>query len=465
MRPPKFFGFQILNFQFRFWVFAMRSFELTPTKLVYGGDALGHHAGRTVLVPRVLPGERAEVEAVRTAKGITHARPLRILQASPQRVEPPCPYFGRCGGCHYQHLEPEFQSTTKREILRETLRRLGGIDWKGDIPLHSGPPWNYRNQAQFKVAQVPGGRVELGFFEAHSHRVFPVDACLIVSPRLNAALEELRRPEWARGLAGLREIDVVADDRDEEVMITLQIEGGAIVAEQFAQDLLKRIPGAVSVAIESGGAGTGRSLDSGQDACPTSSPTRVLGKPALHYTVGGLRYRLSPGSFFQVSRYLTPALVQSVTGDQRGALALDLYAGVGLFSLPLARSFERVVAAEANPLAASDLKANAEAQGLSNLFAASETTYDFLRRFGQVGPDLAVLDPPRSGVDAGSLKLLAALGPLRIHYLSCSPPTLARDLKALAARGYRLESLELFDLFPQTYHIEALAKMTATSRR
>jgi 23S rRNA (uracil1939-C5)-methyltransferase len=448
------------------------SFELTPTKLVYGGDALGHHAGRTVLVPRVLPGERAEVDEVRTAKGVTHARPLRILQASPQRVGPPCPYFGRCGGCQYQHLGAELQSASKQEILRETLRRLGGIDWKGDIPLRSGPLWNYRNQAQFKLAQYPGGRVELGFFEAQSHRVHPLDACLIVSPRLNAVLEELRRPEWAAGLAGLREIDVVADDRDEEVMITLQIEGGATVAEQFAQNLLERIPGAVCVALDSGRAGAGRSLDSGRDpdrsgqaAGPTASRTRVLGKPALHYTVGGFRYRVSPGSFFQVSRFLTPALVESVTGGQKGDLALDLYAGVGLFSLPLARSFQRVVAAEANPIAAADLKANAEAHGLSNLFAAGETTYDFLRRFAQVEPDLVVMDPPRAGVDAGSLKLLAALRPRRMHYLSCSPPTLARDLKALATYGYHLESLELFDVFPQTYHIEALAQLTATSRR
>jgi len=437
----------------------MRSFELTPTKLVYGGDALGHHAGRTVLVPRVLPGERAEVEEVRRAKGVTHARPLRILQPSPRRVDPPCPYFGRCGGCHYQHLEPELQSKTKQEILRETLRRLGGIDWKADIPLHSGPPWNYRNQAQFKVAQYPGGRVELGFFEAQSHRVFPVDACLIVSPRVNAVLEELRRPEWAAGLAALREIDVVADDRDQDVMITLQIEGGATVAEQFAQMLLERVPGAVSVAFEPGGAGAGRSLDSGRDARATANQARVLGKSALHYTVGDIRYRLSPGSFFQVSRYLTPALVESVTGDQKGDLALDLYAGVGLFSLPLARGFERVVGAEANPIAASDLEANAEAHGLTNLFAARQTTYDFLRRFAQVGPDLVVLDPPRAGVDADSLKLLAALRPRRIHYLSCGPPTLARDLKALAAHGYQLESIELFDVFPQTYHIEALAKL------
>jgi 23S rRNA (uracil1939-C5)-methyltransferase len=186
----------------------------------------------------------------------------------------------------------------------------------------------------------------------------------------------------------------------------------------------------------------------------------VLGKPALNYSVGGFNYRVSPGSFFQASRFLRLELVTSVTGEERGELALDLFAGVGLFSLPLARRFNRVVAAEANLTSASDLKANAEANGLANLRAAGETTYDFLRRFAQAEPDLVVMDPPRGGVDAGSLKLLAALRPRKIHYLSCSPPTLARDLNFLVGHAYQLDSIEMFDSFPQTYHIESLAKLT-----
>jgi len=417
-------------------------FEFSPAKLIYGGDALGYHAGRTVLVPRVLPGERVEVEEIRTAKGVVRARPLRILQAVPQRVDPPCPFFGRCGGCHYQHLSPQVQSTSKREILRETLRRIGSIDWAGEIPLRAGPPWNYRNQAQIKVARRPDGQVELGFFESQSHRVYPIDNCLILSPRLNAVLGELRRPEWALGLASLREIDLVADERDEEVMIALQGVAAGAEAEQVGHNLLARIPGAVCVALVS------------KNQC------RVLGRPALHYTVGGIRYRVSPGSFFQVSRFLVLDLVTSVTGEERGELALDLFAGVGLFSVPLARHFDRVVAAEANPIAVEDLKANAEANGLSNLLITGETTYDFLRRFAQAEPSLVVMDPPRAGVDVGSLRLLTALRPRQIHYLSCGPPTLARDLSFLARHSYHLRSIELFDLFPQTYHIEALAKLT-----
>ena len=157
-------------------------FELTPHKLVYGGEALGYHQGRPVLVSHALPGERLEVEPVRTAKGVVHARLLRVLTPSPQRVDAPCPYFGRCGGCQYQHLGAEQQASAKREILRETLRRIGKITWSGEIPVHAAQPWNYRNQAQLKVARQPDGSVELGFFEAESHRLFPVDACLILSP-------------------------------------------------------------------------------------------------------------------------------------------------------------------------------------------------------------------------------------------------------------------------------------------
>ncbi len=425
-------------------------FELSPQKLVYGGEALGYHHGRTVLVPRALPGERLEVEAVRIAKGVVHARPLRILQAAPERVDPPCPYFGRCGGCQYQHLSPERQATAKREILRETLRRIGKIIWEGEIPVHAAHPWNYRNQARLKIAHKPDGKVELGFFEAESHRLFPVDACLILSPRLNAILAELRGPEWSSRLAHSREVELLADDRDERVMLTLRGDLVRDEVEALARDCLAWLPGVESVVSEQG-----RSL-------------RVFGKPVLTYRVGEFQYQISPGSFFQASRYLLPKLVAAVAGlESRGrqapdrrSLALDLFAGVGLFTLPLAKEFDQVVAAEAQPEAAVDLAANAAAHGLKNIRAVRETAYDFLRRFAQSGADFVVLDPPRAGVGASTLKFLTALSPRQILYVSCHPSTLARDLNCLAERGYRINSIELFDFFPQTFHIESLAHLT-----
>lgn len=418
------------------------NFELTVQKLVYGGEALGHHEGRAVLAPRVLPGERAEVEAVRTAKGVVHARPVRILETSPERVEPPCPYFGRCGGCQYQHLRPDLQPIVKREILRETLRRIGKITWDSEIALHTASPWNYRNQAQLKVARQANGQIALGFFEAESHRLYPVDACLILSTRLNEVLGELSRPAWASRLGECREIELLADDRDERVMVSLRGGLGQGGAEATARDMLAQIPGVVSVAAESGG----RSL--------------VFGESGLEYAVGDFRYRVSPGSFFQASRYLLPDLLEAVTAGRSGRLALDLFAGVGLFTLPLARQFAQVISVEAAAQSAADLAANAKAHALGNVRAVGETAFDFLRRFAQAEPDLVVLDPPRAGVETGALKFLTDCRPKQIHYVSCSPPTLARDLSFLLQRGYGIISIEMFDLFPQTYHIESLVRLT-----
>lgn len=417
------------------------TFELTAQKLVYGGEALGHREGRPVFVPLILPGERAEVEVVRTAKGVTHARPLEIIEASPERTEPPCPYFGRCGGCQYQHLRTDLQPAAKREILRETLRRIGKVAWDSEIVVHTASPWNYRNQAQLKVARQTDGRVNLGFFEAESHRLTPIDACLILSPRLNAVLGELRGAAWSSRFGECREIDLLADDRDERVAVTLHGRISQEEAEATARDMLDRLPGVVSVAIESGG------------------QTRVHGESGLDYRVGEFRYHISPGSFFQVSRYLLPKLVEAVMEAPQGKLALDLFAGVGLFALPLARRFAQVIGVEASNGAVEDLSANTRANSLANIRAAGQTAFDFLRRFAQAEPDLVVLDPPRAGIEARALKLLAGCRPKQIHYLSCSPPTLARDLGFLVRQGYQIISIALFDMFPQTYHIESLVKL------
>lgn len=422
------------------------SFEFTARKLVYGGDALGHHEGRTVLVPRALPGERLEVEEVRTAKGVTRARPLRVLASAPERVDPPCPYFGRCGGCQYQHLSYDHQPLWKREILRETLRRIGKITWDNEIRVHAAGPWNYRNQAEIKVSRKSDGPTELGFFEAESHHLVPVETCLILSPRLNALLAELRRDEWSGALARCREIVILADDADAKVMMTLGGDFTANDGEALAERCLARLDGVTSVSVE---------CDRGM---------RTFGEPAISYRVGEFRYRVSPGAFFQASRFLLSQLVEAVTGGASGSLALDLYAGVGLLTLPLAQSFSQVVGVEGNKNAAADLEANARAHHLENVRAAGVSAYDFLRRFAQAGPDLAVLDPPRVGVGRPTLELLGRIRPARIHYVSCHPPTLARDLAYLAELGYGVNSIELFDFFPQTAHIECLARLTRSDR-
>lgn len=417
------------------------SFEFSPQKLVYGGEALGHADGRTVLVPFALPGERLEVETVRVAKGVVHARPLRILQAAAERISPPCRYFGRCGGCHYQHLAIEHQVRWKSEIVRETLKRIGKITWDHDILAHQASPWKYRSQAHLKVAANDSGEIDLGFFESESHRLVPIDECLILSPRLNHVLGLLRRPEMLTRLRGYREVELQADDQDHQVRITFHgnVEAGGY--ELLAKDLIKEVDGVVEVAFLDG------------------SDEQVFGQSEFIYHVGEFRYQVSAGAFFQSSRYLLPELVKAVTDLPGGELAIDLYAGVGLFTLPLARRFRQVIGVESHPAAARDLKANAASHGLENVRAVAQQAADFLRRFPQIQPDLVVLDPPRCGAEKSTLKYLVDLQPPRVHYVACHPPTWARDLSYLLRTNYRLEGVEMFDCFPHTYHIECLARL------
>lgn len=330
--------------------------------------------------------------------------------------------------------------------MRETLRRIGKISWEGEIRTHTASPWNYRNQAEIKISRLPDGRAELGFFEAESHRLRAIDTCLILSPRLSAVLGALRGDEWREAVAECSEIELIADCQDEKLMITLRGNLTRQRGEALAEQFLARLPGARSVAVEHG------------------LSFAVYGEPALYYRVGEYLYRVSPGSFFQASRHLLPELAEAVTRSRSGMLALDLYAGVGLFTLPLARSFKQVIGVECNERAARDLEANARRHHLDNVRVVGQSAYDFLRRFAQAESGLAVLDPPRAGVGAPTLQLLRRLRPLSVHYVSCYPPTLARDLGLLAGQGYTLNSIEMFDFFPQTAHIECLAILTRSDR-
>jgi tRNA/tmRNA/rRNA uracil-C5-methylase (TrmA/RlmC/RlmD family) len=338
----------------------------------------------------------------------------------------------------------------------------------------------------------------VGFFEAESHRVFPVDACVILSPRLNVILSELRSAAWPLRLAACGEIELLADDRDEKVMMVLRgcsapvpqfdkltalskVEGQTR-DEALGRDCLAGLPGVVAVAVEAETPLTpalspwerlprlvGRDEEAERRRAGWSHTGgerhfQVFGEPAIVYRVGEFRYRISPGSFFQVNRFLVQALVAAVTGGESGATALDLFAGVGLFSLPLARRFADVVGVEGQAQSAADLAANTQAHGMNNVRAVAESVFDFLRRCALREPDLVVLDPPRAGVGINALQLLLRLRPKRLHYVSCSPPTLARDLRFLLDHGYELNSVEFFDFFPQTYHVESLVKLSAVHK-
>ncbi len=420
----------------------MESFAVRIEKLVYGGEGLGYHSGKPVFVPFVLPGEVVEVFPTEESRKLIRGLPGQVQEAAAERIQANCPYFARCGGCHYQHLDYEKQLALKVSILRETLRRLGKIDWSEEITAHASPPWNYRNRVQLKLAPHPAipESLQVGFHRAGSHQLCGIEQCPVSSPKLNQLVGALNRLSREHKLPlNLRGAEAFIDDRDETFWLTLTAPAHGYEPAALLEHLRTALDGLLSVQFHE-----------------TATDTRHTdGLGWIYYQVGAHRLRVSHGSFFQVNRHLLSQLVARVTDDLEGKVALDLYAGVGLFSRALAQKFRRVVAAESNPRAAADLAANvAETPGVEPRAARLE---DFLRASPEKC-DAVVLDPPRAGLGAGVIEPLLELAPPRLVYLSCDPATLARDLQRFLP-AYRLASLELIDLFPQTFHIEALARL------
>jgi 23S rRNA (uracil1939-C5)-methyltransferase len=391
-------------------------FDVTVEKLVYGGDGLGRVEGRVVLAPYVLPGERIRAEAAQEKPGLVRARLLEVLEAAPGRVPPPCAYFGRCGGCHYQHAPYELQLAAKRAILVEELQRLGKIEPPAEIEVIAGEPWGYRNRALFHIE----GR-RLGYRKARSHKLCAIDGCPISSPKVNETIgalnEMLRDSRWP---LFLRSLEIFTDE--EQVQLNV-VDTDRPVARRFFDWCAEKISGLVPGALDYRG-----------------------------------RYRVGANSFFQVNRFLEDRLVAAAVAGAQGETALDLYAGVGLFAMALAETFHEVTAVEAGSTAVHDLQFNAERAGLANLRAERNTTEAYLETLERA-PDCVLLDPPRVGLGKAVVQRLSELRPPNVILVSCDPATLARDLAGLLAAGYQIERMSLVDLFPQTYHLETVVRL------
>lgn len=420
--------------------------NLTIEKMVYGGDGLARLPdGKAVFVPFVLTGEEVAVAIDKEKSSFARGHIEQVLKPSGKRVQAPCPYFGNCGGCHYQHTDYVTQLDFKRDILRETLLRNAKLEWKGDIITHSADPWNYRNRTRLKVRTGPD--FALGYHRFATHDLLPVKECPISSPAVNRAVKQL----WAIGEAGgvpsgIAEIEFFVDHADSRLVLEIYQSPGAQGISEFAGELQNRIPDVQGVAIFTEPQGSG------------SAPAQLsstIGNPSLLYHVGEKGFRIGAGSFFQTNRFLVRELVNTVVGDFFGNIALDLYAGVGLFANHLAKRFTQVFAVESAPTSAADLQANV----LKNVVAVKTATEQFLPRCLNMNPELVVVDPPRAGLGPKTTQLLATLRVKRISYVSCDPATLARDVRLLLETGYHVEEVHLIDMFPQTFHIESVVRL------
>jgi 23S rRNA (uracil1939-C5)-methyltransferase len=431
--------------------------RLKIEKLVYGGDSLARlpasdrGPGKSVFIPFAVDGETVAIQITEQKPGFARGQLRQVIEPSPERVAPPCPYFVRCGGCHYQHMSYARQLRTKSEILIETLRRTAKLALPCELQLHRSPPWSYRNRARLKLQAEP--EFGLGYYKFRSHELLPIEQCPISSPLINRTIARL----WSAGGRGelaaeIREIELFTDHADERLLITAHCDSRTLArtAQGIAEQLMQAVPGALGASILQERAGN-----------PAAEPKQLssAGERALTYKTAMASYRVSAGAFFQVNRFLTEELVRVVTDGVSGRIALDLYAGVGLFSSVLARSFAQVIAIEASPISYADLRHNSP----EKVKAVWDTTAQYLGKASALRADFVVVDPPRGGLGEVVVRSLAKLATPRITYVSCDPATLARDLRLLVSLGYRIAAAHLLDVFPQTYHIESVFHLTAES--
>ncbi len=385
-----------------------------------------------MLVQLAAPGDvvRVRVDAVRGST--LFASIVDILEASVERAVPPCPYFGRCGGCDFQQLTYPAQIAAKQGIIRDCLQRIARLETVPEIHITASPePLGYRLRAEW---QLDGMRRRLGYFERNSHRICDVTHCPILLPELENALRSTRADAETWDLE-TRELRATSGD-DETVSVVP-------VHDDEAADLQ-------TASVES--------LTGGE---------ALTGGSELERTIGAETYRFNEYCFFQVNPALLPALINEAlrhVATQNAHAAVDLYCGVGLFTLPLARFYERVIGIESNPIAASYATLNLHHASLTNahIVAAdvgawmSHNTTTNATTIENVG--LVLLDPPRAGVEPEIINALINLQPSRIVYVSCDPATLARDIRLLSA-SYSLERVAAFDMFPQTHHVETVAHL------
>jgi 23S rRNA (uracil1939-C5)-methyltransferase len=399
--------------------------EVQLSNLVYGGECIGRLAdGRAVFVPYGLPGEIVSIELSEEKKRFARGHISKIIQKSPDRIEPRCAHFGECGGCHYQHMPYLYQISAKRNILIEQFQRIAGLTDPPVEEMEPCPsPWNYRNNIQFHLNQDG----KLGYQAWGTNRVVAISECHLPEDALNQLWPQLN----FEPIPGLEKIELRLGSGEEILML---LESNDLELPEFEVDIplsaVHRSPGGQIV---------------------------LAGDDYLVMEVKGKPFKVSAESFFQVNAVQAEAMVNTLLDwlplSQNTAL-MDVYCGVGLFSAFLAPLVGRCIGIEVSESACADYSVNLDEYDHVELYVGAAE--DILQSL-QVQPQVVVVDPPRAGLQIAAIDSLVNMKPQMIAYVSCDPSTLARDASRLLKAGYRLERVKPFDLFPQTYHIESVS--------
>jgi 23S rRNA (uracil1939-C5)-methyltransferase len=425
--------------------------------MCYGGAGFGRVAGKACFVPLSAPGDEARIRVVKEKRSYLEGELLELVTASPLRIEPPCPYFGSCGGCNWQQLPYREQLKQKGEIFAESLRRIGRVQSDSILPVAgSANRYGYRSRIQLKVGRKKGAPA-LGFFKTGSHDVIDIaSGCVIADPLLNRISAQFR-PILARlpEIEAIPQIDLAIGDDARSIAI-VHFSGKS--PAQLVERLLAargELPSVDGLFVRSGA---------------KAQMDRVFGIDALSYGIPAglfpgsrdMRLRFGRGGFSQVNYPQNLELIRTVWqwgGFTGGERVLDLYCGNGNISVPIAPYVAELIGVEGYAPSIDDAKANAKANGVANASFRVSDAGAFVRRFAQQGErfDLVILDPPRGGAEAAGE--IASLSPETIIYVSCDPATLSRDLALICDRGYRVTRSQPVDMFPQTYHLESVTEL------
>jgi 23S rRNA (uracil1939-C5)-methyltransferase len=440
--------------------------ELVIDDLAFGGEGVGRADGYVVFVRGGLPGDRLQVTVTEARGRYGRGTISAVLTPSPDRVEAPCPYFGQCGGCRLQHLAYAAQLAFKEKQVRDCLTRLGGLPPFELRPIVPAPdPYGYRNKMEFTVGG-PGPVVGLHVAERYD-LVLDIERCLLQSETMNTLLDEFRRQVRARALSvwdqqterGLLRFVTVREGRNtRQAMVNIVASEPDVAALMpVAEALRARTPETTSVLLN---------VNAKKASVAVGSEEHLLlGRDHITESLSGVAFEVSANSFFQTNTVQAErlfALVAEACALDGSEILMDLYSGTGAISLLLARRVRHVYGIELAEAAVADAIRNARANGIDNCtFLTGEVRHVLptLMRDG-VRASVVVADPPRAGFHPKALSALATLAPARLVYVSCNPSTLARDVGELVRQGYRLEWVQPVDMFPQTPHIEAVARLS-----
>lgn len=378
---------------------------LTIEKIVPRGYGLAFAEELTVFVALAAVGDRVDA-TLREVKGKTAFAEIdRVIEPSPDRVDPVCGYFGSCGGCDFMQMTYDAQLRGKVAMIRDCIERIAKLKYDREINMIASPEiLGYRLRAQWHANTREH---KIGYYRRNSRELIDIEKCPILLPDLQTELDQLRSDlPWGAFFSEKAQIDAACGDSGD--------------VSVFSPELLE--------------------------------PTRDIS-----FTAAGEKYSFSARSFFQGNRYLIDDLVAAATPDVRGRTALDLYCGVGLFTIPLGRRFDRVIGVEENADAIEFARRNSETAGLTNIQFHVDSVRDFLENAELEHVDFALLDPPRAGTEKDTIERLIGLSPPTVSYVACEPSILARDLRRFADAGYRIETITAIDLFPQTHHVETVA--------